>query len=252
MSSVPAAQQTLAILRTLAVRGACSASTLAADLRLPRSTTYHLLATLRDSGFVIHRESERRWSLGPSAVEVGMAALRHDPREAIARPHLIKLATTVNETAHLGVLQGAEVLYLLKETPPGRTESPTLITAVGVRLPATTTASGRAILAHLPFAQVRALTATPTAFVSRTGRGPSSLSQLRSVLRQEAREGFSVEVGEIMADHASVAAAVLDARGLPTAAVSVTVRCDETEFADRREQLASAVVATAARINSAR
>ena len=252
MGKVPAASHTLAILRTLASRGACSASTLAADLQLPRSTVYHLLATLRETGFVVHRESERRWSLGPSAVDVGLAALRQDPRDVVVRPHLIRLAEQVNETVHLGVLQGAEVLYLMKESRPGISAAPTLITAVGVRLPATTTASGRAILARLPFEQVRALTATPTAFVSRTERGPRSLSQLRSVLDRERRQGYSVEIGEIMLDHASIAAPILDVRQQPTAAVSVTVRCSEADFADRADDLSAAVIATAERINAAR
>ena len=46
------------------------------------------------------------------------------------------------------------MLYVIEERAPGR---PPLVTEVGVRLPAHLTASGRAILAALPTAQVRAL-----------------------------------------------------------------------------------------------
>ncbi|MDP4676943.1 MAG: IclR family transcriptional regulator [Candidatus Nanopelagicales bacterium] len=251
MTSVPAAENTLAILRALAGRGASSATTLAADTHLPRSTVYHLLAVLRDTGFVVHLVQDRRWALGPSAIEIGMAALRHDPREALARPHLAALADATRETAHLGVLQGAEVLYLLKESPRGIRETHALITAVGVRLPAATTASGRALLAALSADQVRALTATPTAFVSRTDRGPRTLSALRTILNRERRQGYSVEVGEVVSGYASVAAAAISDDGQPIASVSVTVRSDDADFATRCPELAAAVLVAAQRIGRA-
>ena len=233
MSQVPAATQTLALLRALAERGPSTATALARTVGAPRSTTYHLLAVLRDEGFVVHLADRRRWSLGPMAFTVGQAYLRHDPREELARPILRALADETGETAHLGVLQGAEVLYLLKESPTRPLSAPTLITEVGVRLPAATTASGRCMLALLPHDQVRALMSAPTAFVSRTGRGPQSLSALRRVLAEERRQGFSVEDGEVVPGYASVAVAVTDASGVPSASLSLTFRSEHTWPAGR-------------------
>ena len=232
MSRVPAASQTLALLRALADRGPSTATALARTVGIPRSTTYHLLSVLRDEGFVVHLADHRRWSLGPMAFTVGQAYLRHDPREELARPILRALADRTGETAHLGVLHGAEVLYLLKEVPARRLSAPTLITEVGVRLPAATTASGRCMLALLPHDQVRALMSTPTAFVSRTGRGPQSLSTLRRVLADERRQGYSVEDGEVVPGYASVAVAVVDSSGAPIASVSVTFRAEGAPLAE--------------------
>ena len=240
-SKVPAATQTLALLRALADRGPSTAAALARTVGAPRSTTYHLLSVLRDDGFVVHLVDRRRWSLGPMAFTVGQAYLRHDPREELARPILRTLADETGETAHLGVLQGAEVLYLLKELPKRRLSAPTLITEVGVRLPAATTASGRCMLAQLPHDQVRALMSAPTAFVSRTGLGPQSLSTLRRVLAEERRQGYSVEDGEVVPGYASVAVAVRDATGSPSASVSLTFRPDQVS----REALVPAVIASA-------
>ena len=240
-SKVPAATQTLALLRALADRGPSTAAALARTVDAPRSTTYHLLSVLRDEGFVVHLADRRRWSLGPMAFTVGQAYLRHDPREELARPILRALADETGETAHLGVLQGAEVLYLLKESPTRPLSAPTLITEVGVRLPAATTASGRCMLAQLPHDQVRALMSTPTAFVSRTGRGPQSLSALRRVLAVERRQGYSVEDGEVVPGYASVAVAVVDASGAPSASVSLTFRPGQASL----KALISAALASA-------
>ena len=107
----------------------------------------------------LRRASTRsaRVRTGVSAFEVGSAYLRHEPLEHIARPILKRLVAAVGETAHLGILYGAESVYLLKEQPQTAGVPVTLVTDVGVRLPAHLTANGRSILAHLPAAQVRAL-----------------------------------------------------------------------------------------------
>lgn len=226
MTRVPAASQTLALLRALAERGPSTAAALARAVGIPRSTTYHLLSVLREDGFVVRLPEERRWSLGPTAFSVGQAYLRHDPREALARPLLIALADRTAQTSHLGVLHGTEVVYLLKESPRDRRDAPTLITGVGVHLPAATTASGRSMLAHLPPAQLRALMSSPDAFVGRTGRGPTSLSTLRRTLTRERSRGFAHEIGEVVEGYASVASGVLDRAGRPVASVSLTFRID--------------------------
>jgi DNA-binding IclR family transcriptional regulator len=111
------------------------------------------------------------------------------------------------------------VLYVLEERAPGR---PPLVTDVGVRLPAHLTASGRAVLAALPAAQVRALYPDKAAFVDRHGTGPTSPSALRSLLAETRQRGHAVEEGEVTPGLASVAAPVLDHNGHPLAGVAVT------------------------------
>ncbi|MFD7654427.1 IclR family transcriptional regulator [Actinosynnema sp. NPDC059797] len=225
-SDVPALRRGLAVLRLLASRpGPLSAAAVARELSLPRSTTYHLLAELAAAGFATHFPEERRYGLGVAAFELGSAYLRHDPLERLAGPVLRRLVDSVGRTAHLGVLHGAESLYLVREQPRQPT---TIVSDVGVRLPAHLTASGRAVLARLPAAQVRALFPAVSSFVDRTGRGPANLPALRALLTAERRRGWSVEDGYVTAGFASVAAPVFDHGQRPIAAITVTFRhtCD--------------------------
>jgi DNA-binding IclR family transcriptional regulator len=134
----------------------------------------------------------------------------------------------VGETAHLGVLHGAESLYLLKEQPAVSRIPVTLVTDVGVRLPSHLTANGRSILAHLPAAQVRALFPSARGFVDRTGLGPATLPELRRVLTAERQQRWSEEIGFVTAGLQSVAACAFDHSGRPCAAISVTWRKDHT------------------------
>jgi DNA-binding IclR family transcriptional regulator len=240
MNQVPAARRTLAVLRLLAgSAGPLPASAIARDLGLPRSSTYHLLSAMAEEGFVAYVPEERRWGLGVAAFEIGSAYLRHGPLERLARPLLRRLVDRVGEIVQLGVLHGAETLYLLKEQPPRHV---TLVTDVGVRMPAHLTASGRSMLAHLPAAQIRAL--FPGPFVDRTGQGPGSLRELRRVLSEDARRGWSLEDGYITEGLASIAACAFDHTAHPTAAITLTFRRDDHPE-ETWPSLATAVQATA-------
>ncbi len=198
---------------------------LAAAVGLPRSTAYHLVAAMIEEGFVVHLAEEHRYGLGVAAFEVGSGYARQEPLQRIARRHLAALVDTTGHSAHLAVQHGRDVLYVLEERAPGR---PPLVTDVGVRLPAHLTASGRAILAQLPAAQVRALYPDRAVFVDRHGLGPTSLSALRTLLAETRQRGYAVEEGEVTPGFASVAAAVLDHNGHPVAAVAVTYPATET------------------------
>ena len=138
-----------------------------ASCRAARRTTWS--PRWSAEGFVVHLADEHRYGLGVAAFEVGSGYARQAPLQRIARRPLAELVDRTRQSAHLAVLHGGDVLYVLEERAPGR---PPLVTDVGVRLPAHLTASGRAVLAHLPAAQVRAL--VPAAGgVRRPGTAPA-------------------------------------------------------------------------------
>ena len=220
MSHVPAATRALRVLRFLATQpDPVTLDRLATAVGLPRSSAYHLLAAMIEEGFVVHLPEDHRYGLGVAAFEVGTGYARQEPLQRISRRPLAALVDGVGHSAHLAVLHGRDVLYVVEERAPGR---PPLVTDVGVRLPAHLTASGRAVLAALPRVQVRALYPDRAAFVDRHGVGPAAPSALRALLSETRQRGYAVEEGEVTPGFASVAAAVLDHNGHPVAGVAVT------------------------------
>lgn len=248
-TNAPAAAQALSLLRLLARHTApMPAAAIARDLALPRSSVYHLLAVLREQGFVVHLPDERRYGLGVAAFELGSAYTRQAPLQRVARPVLHRLADASTHSAHLAVLHGRDVLYVIEERAIRR---PPLVTDVGVRLPAHLTASGLAMLAALPAAQVRAIFPSKDAFVQRnddgtTGStGPTSLPELRRRLVAVRQHGFAVENGSVTPGFASVAAAALDHNGHPVAGIAVTYPAAELSAAEA-EALVDLVTRSAA------
>jgi len=162
-----------------------------------------------------------------------------------------RLIDETRHNAHFAVLHGSDVLYLIEERAPGR---PSLVTDVGVRLPAQLTASGLAMLAALPTAQVRALYPARASFVQRHGSGPVSLTQLRSILVRVRERGYAVEEGTVTPDFSSVAAAVLDHSGHPAAAFALTYqgRLDEDEQARLVESARASAAELSRRIGRSR
>jgi DNA-binding IclR family transcriptional regulator len=247
VANAPAARHALALLTLLARHAEpMPAGSIARELDLPRSTTYHLLAVLRDAGFVTHLEEERRYGLGVAAFELGSAYQRQAPLQRIARPLLGRLVDQTTHNAHLAVLHGRDVLYVIEERAPGR---PLLVTDVGVRLPATLTASGLAMLAALPPAQLRALFPHRDTLVQRDGHGPTSVTELKRALTSVRARGHATEDGSVSAGLSSVAQVVVDHTGHPVAGVAVTFPTDAVGD-EERSALAAAVTRAATTLTS--
>ncbi|MGP9033611.1 IclR family transcriptional regulator [Glutamicibacter mysorens] len=247
-SKVPAADNTLRILRLLASRKTPTpAAMIATLLELPRSSVYQLLNVMLEHGFISHYPEDKSYGLGVSAFELSSAYTRQEPLARLGAPLIAQLVDKVGESAHLAVLHGSDVLYIVEERAKGR---PSLVTDVGVRLPSHLTASGRAILAALPKSQVRALYPSAATFSERVAESSiSSYSQLRRELEQSTQRGYAVERGDVTPDFHSLAVEIRDSNNWPVAAVAVTFLADRVPE-EQREALLVQIRATAAAITS--
>ncbi len=217
---VPAAVRTMRVLEFLGRQPRpVPLQAIAQAVGMPRSSAYHLLSSMVEEGFVMHLPDDRTFGLGPRAFEIAHGYVRQAPLRRLARAPVAGLAEATGHWAHLAVLHGRDVLYVLEERPLRR---PSLVTDVGVRLPASATASGRAILADLPPNEVHALFPDSSAFSPRHCAGPRSPGALRRLLVQTRAHGYAVERDEVTSGLASVALSVADHNGRPVAAITLT------------------------------
>lgn len=231
VSHVPSATRTLRVLRFLAARTTpVSLECIARACELPRSTAYHLLNTMVDEGFVVHFAAEHRFGLGIGAQEVGLGFAAQDLLLRVGRTPLAMVVDRLGVSAYLVVGQGREIVVLHEERG---TQMPPLLTRP-TRLPARSSASGRAVLAETPLEQVRALYAAPSAFDDGHRGGPPDLATLEAALGRVRRQGYAVQDNDMRPGLAGVAAPV---RGLPhglPAAVALTHRREPTNVLSSR------------------
>ena len=262
MTSVPAATRTLATLTALAkATQPLTAAALAQRIGMPRSSAYQLLKVLESDGFVTHYPEQARWGLGVAAFELGSAYLRQDPLQRLAQPVLQQLVRRLESgpnsvpssvAVQFAILDGIDSVYLLKEvTHPARAAQISVLSDIGVRLPAHLTASGRAILAGQSRSQLRATLAafSVTGELSlRTGVGPATLPALRALLATEAALGYSLEHGFVTEGFSTIAVAARNHHGMATASFGITFRSEDVS-ATQLGQLAELLAETAGKLS---
>lgn len=187
-------------------------------LGVAHSTAHRLLAMLAYHGFVRQEQDSRAYVAGPALVEIGLAAVSQLDIRRHARPALERLAGSLGETVHLTVLEGANVRYLdaVESSRALRVAART-----GSVLAASCTASGKALLAALPEAEVSAIFAD-AALPRLTPRSITSRSALLAELRRIRADGCAVNREESEEGVASVAVVVRGPRQAPAAALTVS------------------------------
>ena len=222
MAQVPAATRTLRVLRYLASQpDPVPLDAIARACELPRSSAYHLVTAMVAEGFVVHLADEHRYGLGVAAFEVGSGYARQAPLQRIARRPLAELVDRTRQSAHLAVLHGRDVLYVLEERAPGR---PPLVTDVGVRLPAPPDRQRpRGARAPARARRCGRSTRRRRRFVDRHGTGPRTLERAAVRCSTETRQrGYAVEDRRGHARAVQRRGAVLDHNDHPLAGVAVT------------------------------
>lgn len=207
-------------------------------LGVAHSTAHRLLAMLTYHDFVRQEERDRTYVAGPALIEVGLAAVRNMDLRSAARPILQELAEAFGETVHLSRLEGGNVRYLdaIESSKALR-----VISRIGSTLPATCTASGKALLAELDPEEVRQLG-------DGFGVPIGTLGLSAELLREVRRRGFAYNDQEAEDGVFSVAAAARGECAPGMLALSVSApksRMDERRVAEigRRCRAAAAKLA---------
>ncbi|MDN4172057.1 IclR family transcriptional regulator [Nocardioides sp. SOB77] len=219
MATVELVGKATAVLRAVAACEPSGASTTEVARRtgLPRATAHRLLHALADEGF-LDRAVDARWTLGPEAYLLGVAAApRHDV-SARAQPVVRELALATGESAFYSVRRGAETVCLIAEEGSFPLRSHVL--HVGKRFPLGVASAGLIILALVPEPEAaRHLEHADLA----AHHGPAHATPaLADRLAEARRVGYAVNPGLVVEGSWGLAAAVLDDRGRPVGALSLT------------------------------
>ena len=219
-------------------------SDMAADLGITRSAAFRTAYTLTAMGCLLHDANSQTFTLGPGVLRLTHGFVAAREVVDVAQPELERLRTEIGWSVHMGVLDGASVLYVFRAAAGVGDAS---IVHVGRRLPARSTAMGRVLLSGLDDDQLRALY-RPDAGGARYGKGPS-LPDLLAQADRDRAAGLVIHTGDFEARIVSAAAPVRDVSGDMVAAINVTRANTPEAAAAVQGPAARALADTAARIS---
>ncbi len=191
-------------------------STLARRLGVAKSTAHRLAATLVSENLLEQDRASGKYRLGIALFRLGTLVRRRMNVSEVARPHLFSLRQTTNETVHLAILDGTDIMYVyfLESTQAVRMRSD-----LGLRKPAYCTAEGQAILAFSPPEVVQSV--LRKGLKPRTPRTITDPDALAKALDGVRARGCAVEDEESEVGVRCVAAPIRNDTGEVVAAVGV-------------------------------
>jgi DNA-binding IclR family transcriptional regulator len=216
---VPPVARAFALLRYIAAGNRCRNTSKAAKATgINRTTLIRLLATLEEEGMIEALPDEGGYRLGTGLITLASEALHGRGIAQVAQPFLAELVAELNLSAHLGILEGREIVYLARVTPNSHLASNV---REGTRLPAHATTIGRILLADLPAEELRRRYAG-VALGTFSPRTRTALPALERQLAEDREIGIAWSVANFEPEIGSGAALVRDRQGRAAGAINVT------------------------------
>ena len=191
-------------------------SELSRRLGVAKSTVHRLAATLAAEGLLEQDRETEKYRLGIALFRLGALVRRRMDVSSQGRPYLYQLREKTNETVHLAILDGCEIMYVynLESTQAIRMRSD-----LGVRKPAYCTAEGQAILAFQSEAVVDAVIVQ--GLVPRTPQTITDAAKLIKALALVRQRGCAIEDEESEIGMRGISAPIRNDAGEVVAAVGL-------------------------------
>lgn len=244
-TTITAVERTAEVLRAFARADSqtLGVTEVAQALGISKAVVHRILNSLRATGFIEFEPVSRRYLLGPTALDVGLAFLRHVDVRELARPVLKELSEQTQETATLSIRSEWQRIYIDQVTPAREVK---MTVALGRSFPLYAGSSSKSLLAFLPQHEIDEYL-DRTELQAVTDLTITDVSSLRSELAGIRNRGYAVSLGERQAGAGSVAAPILDHNGYPVASMSL---CGPVErFSKESDRAAQLITAAAGRLS---
>ena len=183
---------------------------------MSKTTVHRLLTTLEIKRFISRDKDTGMYRLGLRIIEMASLVLQNMELRRWVLPYLKKLSEQYGETVDLSVLDGSHVIYLEVIESPQRVK---LAAAMGQRLPAYFTASGKALLAFAPEDQVEKILSEN--ITEHNGEAGLTITKALEDLGIISERGYAISEQEYEDHINAVAAPIFDADRSAVASIAI-------------------------------
>ena len=212
------AEKLLQVLELLALsQNAMGPTEIGKALHFNKTTIYRLLQIMSQHGYV-EKNSTGAYSIGPKLIEIASYHINNLELQVVAKPFLSMLYAELNLATHLGILDGAEIIYVEKMDlyPTGAG-----FAQVGYRTPAYCSSIGKCLLASLSGDDLDEVL-YQYHFKKYTKNTITNLYEFKNHLRQVRKQGWAMDKEEYLLGSRCIGAPIYDFQGEAIACVSVS------------------------------
>lgn len=192
-------------------------SDLADETDLDHATVHRLLSGLVEERLATRVPGTKRYTLGPLAFELGVAATPYFGIDRRAAASLQKLARELKGTVFLNVRSGLDSVCVARYE--GRRSISALLVEVGTRRPLCLSAGGLSMLLRLAPAERRDVELKNLHAIARVGE--MRKAAVCRMLQRSRRAGFGLNQDDIIPGVTAIGVAIVSKPGAPVASVSV-------------------------------
>lgn len=217
--SVPPVERAIKLLRFIGEGNKCrNLARASVELSINRTTLIRLIHTLLDHRMIEEIQPGAGYRLGPGLISLAAQGIHGRDIVQLARPVQVELVEKTGMSAHLGILDGTDIVYLSRETPNTHLVSNV---RAGSRLPAHASSIGRAILAALSREELEGLY-DDVELEKMTEKTPASKDDLLLQWETDRRLGYTWSEGNFEQGIGSCAAAIFDHTNRPVGGLNVS------------------------------
>ena len=231
---IGALERALEIVATVGDAEEISLGVLAARLGIPKGSLLRHLRVLENAGYVTMAPESKLYSLGPALIHLGFMARQRLLVPELATPALRWLRDRYDESVHLGILSGPDVIHVA--VAPSR-QAIKMAVPVGERTFAHVSALGKAMMAWAPAGRLDEIIAE-RGLPRLTERTLTTAEALRAEFALIRERGWSMDDEESEHGLRCVGAPVRSEREDVVAAMSISAPASRMS----REQVAAVAV----------
>lgn len=187
-----------------------------------RSTTQRMSHTLVQLGYLERGPGGKGYTPGKKILQRSFDYMRSVPLLERATPLIAEMQRETNERVELSLLADLYLIFALRRQTKRQTFSSTL---AGRQLPLVQTAGGRAMMAHMSDEEIEdVLTRSadiPPSTVPNTPKTNNDPDRIRALVYQARQDGYAMAIEESLLGELNAAAAILDHRHRPVAAIQI-------------------------------
>ncbi len=189
---------------------------IAHSLSVSKSTTFGILKSLEEEGFLIKDDTSKKYNTGNTLFELSKKILRTTDVSLTARPYLAKLVGAVDETVFLGIREDntVKVLDVLEPRKEFKISS-----SIGTRFGLTVGVIGKIFLSTMDDKEVMELL-SQTGLRKYTDNSIVDIGQFLGEIEKTRIQGYAIDCEEYLKGMRAVAALIYSGH-FPVAAIWV-------------------------------